>query len=117
MQKIVEIGKLKHPIEIQQVIVDVDECGFQVEKNKTILKTRCMIEFDKSYKLNKEVWTAEGVDTFTTKIFTFRKHPSIEITQKQKLIYKGQEYQIYIVNDIDEEGRFVKVWANRIVRD
>lgn len=114
MGKILELGKLKHIIEIQEITIGQDDYGFQVETPKTILKTRAMVEFDKSYKLNKEVWSADGIETFATKIFTFRKHPNISINQKQKLIFKDEQYQIYIVNDIDEEGRFVKVWANRI---
>lgn len=114
MNQKLNLGSLKNYIEIQEVLDIPDEYGFHNEKWTTILKTRCMIEFDKSYKLNKEVWSAEGIETFSTKIFTFRKHPKIEITTRQRIKYKDKYYQIYIANDIDEEGRFVKVWANTI---
>lgn len=114
MQRKVELGKLKHPIEVREVVTTTDEYGFQTEVLETVVKTRAMIEFDKSYKLNKEVWSLEGIETFNTKIFTFRKPPSIEIHTRQKILYKGNDYQIYIVNDVDEEGRFIKVWANKI---
>lgn len=114
MQKKLELGSLKHIIEVQELTTKADEYGFQTETYQTIYKTRAMLEFDKSYKLNKEVWSAEGIETFSTKIFTFRKHPSIEIHTRQKILFKGKLYQIYIANDMDEEGRFVKVWANII---
>lgn len=114
MQKKVDLGKLKNVIEIQEPTTEADEYGFQKDTLKTVLKTRAMVEFDKSYKLNKEVWSAEGVETFSTLIFTFRKHPSVEIHVRQKILYKGKLYQIYISNDIDQEGRFIKVWANTI---
>lgn len=115
MQKKIDIGKLKNVIEIQELLVVADEHGFQNETWTTVLKTRAMLEFDKSYKLNKEVWSADGITTFETKIFTFRKHPSIEIHIRQRIKFKDKFYQIYICNDMDEEGRFVKVWANTII--
>lgn len=114
MQKKIELGKLKHLIEVQEVVTTTDDYGFQTETLETILKTRAMLEFDDSYKLNKEVWSSDGIETFSTRIFTFRKHPSIDIHIRQKILFKGTLYQIYIVNDMDEEGRFVKVWANTI---
>lgn len=114
MLKKIELGKLKNVIEIQELRVEADECGFQTEEWTKILTTRAMIEFDKSYKLNKEVWSADGIETFSTLIFTFRKHPSVEIHTRQRIKYKNKFYQVYISNDMDEEGRFIKVWANTI---
>lgn len=114
MRSLVDLGKLKNPIEIQSLEVTADEYGFQTEEWTTILRTRAMVEFDKSYKLNKEVWGSEGVETFTTRIFTFRSHPRISINTRQRILFKGVAYQIYIVNDMDEEGRFIQVWANTI---
>lgn len=114
MKSKVSLGSLKHVIEIQELKLTTDEYGFQQEAWSTVLKTRAMVEFDKSYKLNKEVWSADGIETFTTRIFTFRKHPKIDINAKQRILFKGKQYQIYISNDIDEEERFMKVWANTI---
>lgn len=114
MQKKIELGKLKNVIEVQELLTTADEYGFQKEEWTTVLKTRAMVEFDESYKLNKEVWSADGIETFSTKIFTFRKHPSVDIHTRQRIKFKDKFYQIYISNDIDEEGRFVKVWANTI---
>ena len=114
MNRKVELGSLKHMIEVKEVVSTTDDYGFQVENLETVLRTRAMIEFDKSYKLNKEIWSSDGIETVSTKIFTFRKPPSIEIHTRQKISHKGSDYQIYIVNDMDEEGRFVKVWANKV---
>lgn len=114
MQKKIDLGKLKNVIEIQELLVVADEYGFQTETWTTVLTTRAMIEFDKSYKLNKEVWSAEGIETFSTKIFTFRNHPTLEIHTRQRIKHKDKFYQVYICNDMDEEGRFIKVWANTI---
>lgn len=114
MNRKIELGKLKHLIEVQECVDMADEYGFQTQEWTTVLRTRAMLEFDKSYKLNKEVWSADGIETFSTRIFTFRKHPKLEIHTRQRILFKGKYYQVYIVTDMDEEGRFIKVWANTI---
>lgn len=114
MQRKVEIGMLRHFIEVQKNEVGTDDYGFQTAKWTTVYKTRAMMEFDKSYKLNKEIYNNEGIDTASTRIFVFRKHPRLEIGVKDRIKYKDKFYQIYIVNDIDEEGRFIRTWASTI---
>ena len=115
MKKLVSIGDLKQIIEIQELVTEVDNQGFQSEKWTTVLKTRCKVEFDKSYKLNKEVATAEGITTFTARIFTFRYPPKIELSvTRHRILFKGSYYQFQVLNNIEEENRFVMVWANLI---
>ena len=115
MKKSIGIGDLKQIIELQQLTTKVDESGFQVEEWETVLKTRCRVEFDKSYKLNKEVATAEGISTFTARIFTFRYDPRIAVSiTKSRILFKGNYYQLQVMNNIDEENRFLMVWGNLI---
>lgn len=115
MKKSINIGDLKQVMELQELTITTDKCGFQVEEWKTILKTRCRVEFDKSYKLNKEVATAEGISTFTARIFTFRYNPRINVSvTKHRILFKGNYYQLQVLNNIDEENRFMMVWGNLI---
>lgn len=114
MKPKINLGDLKHLIEVQELRVTTDEYGFQKEQWTTLFKARAKIDFDKSYKLNKEVWSADGIETITTKIFTFRKVPNVEVNVKQRIKYKDYFYQICVCNDLDEEGRFIMAWGNRI---
>lgn len=109
------IGELKQVIELQELRTTIDESGFQVEEWETILKTRCRVDFDKSYKLNKEVATAEGITTFTARIFVFRYHPQIQVSvTKHRIKFKDQYYQVQVVNNVDEANKYMMVWGNLI---
>lgn len=106
----VSIGDLKHVLEIQRVIEDKDESGFPIETLKTIAKVRCKVEFDD--RLMREIFKDDGIDTVSVKIFTIRYFEGLTI--KDKILYKGKNYEIYGFNNLNEECRFYKVWARSI---
>ena len=33
-----------------------------------------------------------------------------------RILYKGKDYELYGVNDINEEHRFIKVWGKHLCR-
>lgn len=106
----VNIGDFKHMCEIQRVGIITDEFGFQSEQLVTIAKPRCKVDFDD--RLMKEIFKDDGIDTASVKIFTFRYFEGLSI--KDKVLYKNKIYEIYGLNNIDEEGKFYKIWARAV---
>lgn len=106
----INVGELRNPIEIQRFTTTTDQYGFIIEDWTTIAKARCKIEFDD--RLIRESFKEGGTETTVVKIFTFRYVK--DITAKDRILYKGDAYEIYGINEIDESRRFVKVWARKI---
>ena len=108
---VINVGDLKQVLEIQRVESIEDSSGFIEEKMTTIAKARCKVEFDD--RLMREVFKDDGIDTSSVKIFTIRYVPNIN--QKDEILFKGESYQIYGINNVNEENRFLKIWARAIV--
>lgn len=108
--KVINLGDLKLLIEIQRNTITTDSYGFQQEEWTTICKTRAKTEFDD--RLMKEIFKDDGIDTTIVKIFTFRYFRGL--TVKDRILFNGQTYEIYGINNINDENRFYKVWARAI---
>lgn len=106
----ISIGTLKHMAELQRLTTTTDEMGFPKEDWVTIAKLRCNVEFDD--RLMREIFKDDGVDTSSVKIFTFRYFK--DLTIKDRVFYRGKNYEIYGFNNINEEDRFLKVWARSV---
>lgn len=109
--RVINLGELKQTLELQRVETITDSSGFMEEQLVTFAKVRCKIEFDD--RLMREVFKEEGLDTTITRIFTIRFIPNL--TVKDKILFKGQTYEIYGMNNINEEDRFLKIWARAIL--
>lgn len=103
----VSIGTLKHMAELQRLTSTTDEMGFPKEDWVTFAKVRCSVDFDD--RLMKEIFKDDGIDTTSVKIFTFRYFEGLTI--KDRVLYRGKNYEIYGFNNVNEENRFYKVWA------
>lgn len=107
----INIGDLKKVIEIQRLQDSVaDEYGFIQEGYVTICKTRCKTDFDD--RLMREILANGGVEGTIVKIFTFRYFKGL--TERDVIVYEGDKYEIYGINDINDEHRFLKVWGRKI---
>lgn len=106
----VAIGDLKHICEVQRLISTTDEFGFQSETWSTYAKVRCKVDFDD--RLVREIFKDDGINTVNVPIFTFRYFNGL--TTKHRIRYKNNNYEIYGINNINEESRFYKVWARGV---
>ena len=116
----ISIGTFKHMAELQRLMptkdetdesgFPTDESGFHKENWVTFAKLRCNVEFDD--RLMREIFKDDGIDTVSVKIFTFRYFEGLSI--KDRILYKGQSYEIYGFNNLNEENRFYKVWARSV---
>ena len=107
---IINVGELKQLLELQRMEVTTDSSGFMEEELVTFAKCRCKVEFDD--RLMREVFKDDGIDTTIVRIFTIRYVPNVTI--KDKILFKGNVYEIYGFNNINEENRFLKIWARAI---
>lgn len=60
----------------------------------------------------RENFKNEGIDTTIVKIFTFRFQRDISVADR--IFYNGESYELYGINNINEENRFTKVWGRKI---
>lgn len=106
----ISIGDLKHPIEIQRFEHQIDEYGFNTPIWTTIAKPRAKVEFDD--RLIRQVLRDDGVDTTTVTMFTIRYIPNL--TTKDRIIFKNEEYEIYAKQDYGARERFLLIWGRKI---
>lgn len=106
----VEVGQLKVPIEIQRSENKNDADGFPCDTWTTIARPRCKVEFDN--RLIRQILRDDGVDTTIVKLFTIRYIPNL--TTKDRIIYKGKEFEIYAMENVKEENRFLVLWGREI---
>ena len=106
----INIGELKHMCEVQRLVTSTDEYGFQSEELTTIARPRCKVDFDD--RLVREIFKDDGISTVSVPIFTFRYFYGL--TAKDKILYKGKSYEIYGINNVNEESKFYKVWARGV---
>lgn len=106
----INIGELKKVVEILEVVTTTDDSGFQVEDYEVLLKTRAKMEFDD--RLIREVFREEGVDSTVVKIFTIRYIPNL--STKHIIRYNNTLYEIYAINNLDEENRYLRIWGKTV---
>lgn len=106
----INIGDFKHQVELQRLSDSTDEMGFHKEEWSTIAKLRCKIDFDD--RLIRETFKDDGIDTVSVKIITIRYFNGLTI--KDRLVYKGDVYEIYSIYNINEEDRFLRIWARGV---
>lgn len=111
LSKKINLGELKHVIEVQELKTTVDNMGFHEEAWTTIVETRAKTEFDD--RLMKEIFKDDGIDNTVVKIFTLRYFPGL--TVKHRIKFNGMTYEVYAFNNIDDENRFYRVWARAIL--
>lgn len=104
------VGQLRHVIEIQRFETITDEGGFNAEEWTTIASPRCKIEFDN--RLMREVFRDDMVVSTGVLIFTFRYFKGL--TTKDSILYDGKRYEIYGINNVNNVGQYYQVWGRVI---
>lgn len=106
MAQQIKLGDLKYSVEIQQPTVEVDENGIPQQTWKTIRTTRAKVESNYNSKLEKDNF--DGTNYFDKKEFTIRKLYGIKGTDC-RLIYKNRKFDILLMEEIDEDGLFIRL--------
>lgn len=105
-------GNFNAFIEIQRYADNsVNEMGIPVEKWETFLKLRAFPRNNLSTS-RMEFYKAAGVNSTNIKEFTIRYHK--DVNAKCRVVYKGLCYDIFKVDDIDEESRYQKISAKLV---
>ena len=90
---------------------NVDSEGFSGLSVAVLANIRVFVEG----RHGSERWANLAAFSEATELFRFRKIPNIEVTTKQYIIYKGNEYNILSVEDVKGRGMYVEVLAKRVV--
>ena len=106
-----DAGELVHPIEIQRKKMQSLNNGIVKEVWETIYSPRCSVSNNtgkETVRQNLELYGQES------KKFTFRTHPTVEIRQKDIIIYKEERWEIITIYDYDDLGIFTVAIAKKV---
>lgn len=98
-------GELRHPIIIQRATNGKNEDNIPVTEWKDLINPRAKV-------LNvrgDEFYKAQGEGSNVEKTFYIRAPRSIEITRKDRVLYKSKIYNIVYTNDIEERGLYIEL--------
>ena len=102
----IQAHEFRNPIEIQRSANEIDEDGIPIEDNwQTLLKTRARV---KVTKLDEETML-QGEGDSIIKTFTIRGRKDIDITTKDRVVYKNKIFDIKSVEDVQEIGLFIVI--------
>lgn len=104
-------GELVHQITIQRKVVKSPVNGIVEEVWETIYTPRCSVNNNtgkESLQPSVEIYALES------KKFTFRTHPTIEIKQKDIIIYNNSKWEIISVYDFDDNGIFTVAIGKKV---
>ena len=106
----IKVGELRIPIEIQRFEHATDEWGFSTPKWTTFATPRAKINFDD--RLIRQRASDDGIDVTLVRLFGIRYIPNI--TTKDRIYYKGKEFEIYSIENQEERNRFLMLWGREI---
>lgn len=106
-----DAGQLVHLIEIQRKEVLPPVNGLVEEVWATIYSPRCSVSNNTGKETVRQNLELYGLEN---KKFTFRSHPTIEIRQKDIIIYKEERWEIISVYDYDDLGIFTVAIAKKV---
>lgn len=104
-------GELVHQIEIRRKELGAPVNGIVQEVWTVLYSPRCSV----SNNTGREV-VRQDIEMYAqeSKKFTFRTHPTIEIKQKDIIIYNNEQWEIISVYDFDDNGIFTVTVAKKV---
>lgn len=106
------VGQLKNIIQVQKMTSSTDSMGFLQEHWETVATERARVEFDD--RQIREIFRSEGISSTIGRTFMFRYPKHYTITVKDRIVFKDETYEIYGHCDINDNGRYIKVWGRNI---
>ena len=107
-----DFASLKQYIEIQNQILEVDDCGLPQTKWKTVRKTTAKVTPNSNSKSENN--TFDGINFYERKEFIIRKYNGIKGTNC-RILYKKDIYNIIHIEDLDEDGMFMFIMGQKVV--
>lgn len=102
-------GDLKNKISIIEEVVTISDSGFKNLEVNEIGSFRCKAEF-----LNtKEIYRLEKINLKVGIKFTIRNIRN-KLNEKQKIIFKGEEYTITYFEEVFNNSNYLTIYANKI---
>lgn len=102
-------GKYKFKITIVKPTITEDSAGFPVTTWETVIEPWAAVKTTKGYTLIAN--HSDFEKAFTN--FTIR-YPVTTITRDMRILFKGKEYTIEYLNDIDELGIELEIQAKEV---
>lgn len=106
-----DIGDLVHQITIQRKVIYPPINGIVEEVWETIYAPRCSVNNNTGKEILQQNVEIYGVES---KKFTFRTHPTLEIKQKDIIIYKNEKWEIISVYDFDDNNILTVAIAKKV---
>ena len=106
-----DAGELVHSIQIQRKEMKSLNNGIVKEMWKTIYSPRCSVSNNtgkETVRQNLELYGQES------KKFTFRTHPTVEVRQKDIIVYEKERWEIISIYDYDDLGIFTVAIAKKV---
>ena len=104
-------GDLKHPVEVQRNTPVDDEAGGYDESWATIETIYCKIK----QKSGNEAFQQQNIRAISTHSFWTRYGSSV--VEEDRLLYRGDFYNVRNVENIDERDMWLKIDAEKGVVD
>ena len=105
----INAGKYNHKIKIYSVDSVTDSQGFQKEEKTLALETFASVKTTKGFTLIKNGSDFESAYTN----FTIR-YPKTKLNRDMIVEFKGKEYSIEYLNDIDEDNVELEIQAKEV---
>lgn len=105
----INAGEFNRRIVIVRRTPSEDGDGFSTPSETEVCKAWAKINTTKGFTL---VAQGSNFEDATTRMLI--RKPSVEISRKDVVLYKGREWRIRYLNDIDEAGVFVELQVEEI---
>ncbi len=107
-------GEFKHPIRIQRFVSGVDEDHIPIEEGwKDIIPNKIFKSKIKNIS-GRETIVAQGTTSIRNKRFYIRYSKSLNLINKDRIVYNEQNYNITYVSDIEEAHKYYEIVAEMV---
>lgn len=107
----INAGEYKHRITIYKVTEEEDKDGFSAKTETVILSPRAKVKTTKGFTLISSNTDFEKAYTN----FTIR-YPKTKITRDMLIRYRGKEYTIEYLNNVDEANVELEIQAKEVTK-
>lgn len=104
-------GEFKHPVIIQSLEITKDQDGFEVEEWQDLFKPRAKI----NNTTGKEFQAGASENAIITTKFTIRASRAYNVTNRDRIVYNNNVYDIKYVNNILENHIYLEIVAELVM--
>lgn len=105
----INAGEFDKRIEIKRPVKTTDASGFETDSLETICTAWAKISTTKGFTL---IANQTDFENATTRMLI--RKPSVEISRKDIVVFKGIDWRIKYLNEIDHDGAFVELQVQEV---